>query len=192
MTDHARESLRTLLDREGRLTPERTMRLVARLAEGLQVSHAGGIIHGDLRPEHVLITQDDNQDDNVDLTGTGLAGDWSATVADSAVRSLYVAPEQVSGSSITAATDIYALRVVTHECLAGRQPFRGETPLETALMRLQETPPQLPTEIPPTVRNIVTAALAKDPAARWSSATSMADAAKAALRAMASSTRTDR
>jgi serine/threonine-protein kinase len=74
--------------------------------------------------------------------------------------------------------DIYALGVVAYECLAGRPPFDGESPVAIALKHIREQPPPLPPDVPPAVRAIVDRAMSKDPSRRWPSAAAMSQAAR--------------
>ncbi len=163
------QSLREVLDGGAALSPERTMALVAQVARTVGLAHRRGAVHGDLRPDQIRLGADDdvavNRDDEP---------------APATQRALYRAPEQSEGRTETAATDLYALGVIAYECLTGRPPFRAATAEGTARMHGRAYPPPLPDQIPVTVRGVVTAALAKDPAARWASARAMADAAEAA------------
>jgi serine/threonine-protein kinase len=75
--------------------------------------------------------------------------------------------------------------VVAYQCLAGRRPFEGEQPLEIAMRHVREVPPPLPPDTPPTVRAIVERAMAKDPAARWPTASAFAAVARRAAAELA-------
>jgi eukaryotic-like serine/threonine-protein kinase len=97
---------------------------------------------------------------------------------------LYMAPEQVSGNPVSAATDIYALGAVAYQCLAGVPPFNGEAPMEIALRHLNDEVPPLPEDLPESVRTLVMRSLAKDPANRYESAAALAAAARAAAAAV--------
>ena len=92
----------------------------------------------------------------------------------------YISPEQASGAVATAAADVYALGVVAYQCLSGHRPFDGSTPIEIAMKHVRDTPRPLPADIPPAVRAIVDRALAKDPGARWPTASAMAAVARQA------------
>jgi Protein kinase domain len=172
------ESLRAVLDQAGRLSPQRTMSLVVQVATALHTKHSNGTVHAELRPDQVLCRPD----------GSVELADARADVAaepDPSVVAPYLAPEQVEDGGVSPATDVYALGLIAFECLTGRPPFQGATPAETARRRTRDMPPALPDEVPTAARTVVTAALAKEPAARWSSAAAMAEAAQTVLRAPA-------
>ena len=88
----------------------------------------------------------------------------------------YLSPEQALGQSATASSDIYALGVVGHEMLTGERPFDTGSVVSTALAQVNQPPPPLPDTVPPGVRDVIFAALAKDPADRPTSAAAMAHA----------------
>src|SRR5919198_939117 len=90
----------------------------------------------------------------------------------------YLAPEQAAGATATALSDVYSLGVVAYQCLSGRRPFEGDNPLEIAMRHVRDTPPPLPSDIPPPVRAVVEKAMAKDPAARYPSAAALAQVAR--------------
>jgi serine/threonine-protein kinase len=163
----------------GRLDPDETVSIVAQAARALHAAHTAGIIHRDVKPGNLIVQPDGTvvlvdfgvarSAESVDLTGVG---EVVGTV-------LYIAPEQVSKQSIGPATDIYALGAVAYQCLAGRPPFLGDNPVTVAMHHLSDDPPPLPADVPPPVRDLVTTAMAKDPADRFPTAAAMADAADA-------------
>ena len=87
----------------------------------------------------------------------------------------YVSPEQATGRLITPASDLYSLGVVAYECLVGNPPFTADTPIALALMHVREDPPPLPSDVPPAVRGLVTAMIAKDPGDRPAGAHEVAE-----------------
>jgi serine/threonine-protein kinase len=172
------DALSRTLARVGRLTPARTMALVAQAADALHAAHEKGVVHRDVKPGNLLV----RPNGTLVLTDFGIArsaGAAQLTAAGSVLgTATYISPEQAMGEQATALSDIYALGVVAYQCLAGRRPFEGENPLEIAMRHVRETPPPLPPDIPPQVRAIVERAMAKDPASRWPTAAAFAGIAR--------------
>ena len=178
------DALSRTLSRVGRLTPARTMALVAQAADALQAAHANGIVHRDVKPGNLLV----RPNGTLVLTDFGIARSalvGQLTAAGSVLGTAsYISPEQASGEVATPASDVYALGVVAYQCLSGHRPFDGATPIEIAMKHVREAPRPLPADIPPSVRAIVDRALAKDPGARWPSASAMAAVARQAASAL--------
>jgi serine/threonine protein kinase len=174
------DALSRTLSRVGRLTPARTMALVAQAADALQAAHLNGIVHRDVKPGNLLV----RPNGTLVLTDFGIARSalvGQLTVAGAVLGTAsYISPEQAAGATATAASDVYALGVVAYQCLSGHRPFDGATPLEIAMKHVRDTPRPLPGDIPPAVRVIVERALAKDPNARWPTAAAMAAVARQA------------
>jgi serine/threonine-protein kinase len=172
-------SLRARLDAEGPLTERQTMTLVTHIARALHEAHTAGVVHRDLRPGHLLL----RSDSTVAVIDAGLAPGWwtpgEPQATRWAARTGYLAPEQVRGAPVTAATDVYALGVVAYECLIGRVPLRADGPAATAALHATAEPPPLPDHISPATRDLIARSLAKDPFARPSAA-ELATAAEAA------------
>jgi serine/threonine protein kinase len=181
------DALSRTLGRVGRLTPGRTMALVAQAADALHAAHANGIVHRDVKPGNLLV----RPNGTLVLTDFGIARSalvGHLTVAGSVLGTAsYISPEQASGGIATAASDVYALGVVAYQCLSGHRPFDGATPLEIAMKHVREAPRPLPGDIPPAVRAIVDRALAKDPAARWPTAAALAVVARQAAASLTTS-----
>jgi len=136
------EPLSAMLVREGRLTPARTMDLVARIADGLQTVHDLGVVHRELDPDRVLI----RPDGTVALSVFGLAHAYGLMRPGnvppvSAV--LHASPEQLMGQAASRLSDIYSLGVIAYHCLTGRTPFDGDSPLEVAYRTVAQEPPPL-------------------------------------------------
>jgi serine/threonine protein kinase len=173
------EPLSTLVSRDGRLTPERTLDIVGQAANGLQAAHDAGVIHRDIKPGNILVTPDGV----VKITDFGIsrAANSVPLTQTGAIMgtAYYISPEQASGQSVTPASDIYSLGVVAYECLTGRRPFDGDTPVSVALAQVSQEPPALPPELPAPVRDLVMQMLAKKPADRPASAGDLGRAAMA-------------
>jgi serine/threonine-protein kinase len=174
------EPLSVLLQRTpGGLGPARTVALVRQTASALAAAHAAGVVHRDVNPANILLTPGGD----VKLTDFGIAWSASSSPLTRAGQVLgtphYIAPEQVEGAKATPTSDVYALGVVAYECLAGRRPFEGVTPVQTALLRLRETPDPLPATVPDDVRRLVEQAMARDPANRLADGAALRDACDA-------------
>lgn len=160
------ESLASILARDGRLGAEVTLDVIHQTARGLRAAHGSGIIHRDIKPGNLLVTEAGV----IKITDFGIARALEAApVTQTGVllgTAQYLSPEQASGERLTVATDIYSLGVVAYECLAGRPPFRAETQVAIALMHIGDPPPPLPEDVPRPVRDLVMACLSKDPGLR--------------------------
>ncbi|GAA1609235.1 protein kinase [Catellatospora bangladeshensis] len=178
------DPLSRTLNKVGRLTPARTMLLVAQAAEALQAAHDRGIVHRDVKPGNLLV----RPNGTLVLTDFGIARSAAASqlTATGAVMGTasYLAPEQASGEGASAASDVYSLGVVAYQCLTGHRPYEGDTPLEIAMKHVTGTPKPMPSDIPPVVRQIVERSMAKNPAHRWPSAAAFAGAARQAAGAL--------
>lgn len=164
------EPLSWILSREGALDPDRGLRYVGQAALALQAAHDAGVVHRDIKPPNIIITQGDQ----VKITDFGIAravGDQSLTGTGTVMGTAeYLSPEQASGGDASPASDLYALGIVLYESLAGRRPFQGSNPVTIAMAQVSETPPALPASVPAHVSELVFRLLAKDPRQRPSSA----------------------
>ena len=165
----AGETLKALIQREGPLSVEMSLRIAREIACALSHAHAHHLVHCDIKPHNILVTADGR----VKVADFGIArAITSATMTydGNVVGSVhYFSPEQAKGTQITPKSDVYALGIVLYEMLTGRLPFHGETTVSVALKQLQEEPMalrQIDGQIPPIVEAIVLKALTKDPVDR--------------------------
>jgi len=158
------------------LSGQETASILVQAATALEAAHQGGVVHRDIKPANILITPDGT----AKLTDFGIARAIDAAPLTQTGQVLgtaqYLAPEQALGRSATASSDIYSLGVVGYEMLTGKRPFDSGTAVATALAHINQAPTPLPVTIPTGVRDVIGAALAKDPADRPASAAAMAAA----------------
>jgi serine/threonine-protein kinase len=176
------EALSTILERERFLSPERVLDIVAQTASALHAAHEAGLVHRDVKPGNLIITPEGR----VKITDFGIAraADQVPLTATGQVMGTvqYLSPEQASGKTASALTDIYSLGIVAYEALAGKRPFTGESQVSIAMAHIKQPPPPLPDSVPLAVRNLILACIAKKPERRPSSARQLARAAIAITR----------
>ena len=176
------EALSTVLEREGALSTDKTLDIVAQTASALQAAHAAGLVHRDIKPGNLLITPDGR----VKITDFGIAriADQVPLTATGQVMGTvqYLSPEQASGHAASPSTDIYSLGIVAYELLAGRRPFTGESQVAIAMAQINDTPPPLPDTVSEPVQRLVMSMIAKKPDDRPASTSAVARAAGALRR----------
>jgi len=162
------------------LDPAVVRDLLTQTADALAVAHRAGIVHRDVKPANLIVTPDRR----VKVTDFGIAraADDAQITRTGAVMGTpqYLSPEQARGNPSTPASDVYSLGVVGFECLTGRRPFEADSPVATALAHLQQPVPELPADLPADLRTVVTRALAKDPAERYTDGADLAAALRGA------------
>ena len=166
-------------------------RLGTRVLEALQVAHDAGVVHRDIKPGNILFATP--EDDEPVLTDFGVAkvllGEESLRTATGVIigTAAYLAPEQALGEDLDARADLYAVGCVLFQCLTGRQPFGGDSPVQVASARIgrQVRPSQVLPSVPRWIDDVVARAMTPDRADRWPDAATMA----AALHGSSSSSR---
>ena len=164
-------TLRQLLDERKWLEPEQAVSIVAQVADALEAAHRGGVVHRDVKPGNILLSEDGR----VLVADFGIAkagADLTATNTTLGTAK-YLAPEQVEGQAVDARTDVYSLGVVLYEALCGRPPFSADNEAATALARLHQDPMRprnVRAGVTKALEDIVLRAMARDPAARFASA----------------------
>jgi serine/threonine protein kinase len=175
-------TLRTM-SADGPLTPQELARLGAQVADALAAAHARGVIHGDIKPENVVVQPNGRVKlldfgiarhsvlETVATTRT-LATPTPGSAATLAGTLAYMAPEQLRGLAADHRADLFALGVVCYELALGRRPFLGATP--TAIMAQivdeEPLPPDASSKLPSALVRIIWRLLEKKPAARYQSA----------------------
>ncbi|HET7520597.1 MAG TPA: Stk1 family PASTA domain-containing Ser/Thr kinase [Candidatus Limnocylindria bacterium] len=172
------DNLAGILRERGHLDTDDAVRVALGVASALEAAHRRGLVHRDVKPGNILITDDGD----VKVTDFGIAravSEASMTVTGTTLGSVhYFSPEQARGDEVTGASDVYALGIVLYEMLTGRRPFEGDSAAGVALKRLNEDPPPPSTfrPVPAGLSAIVMRALQREPADRFPDAGSFAEA----------------
>jgi eukaryotic-like serine/threonine-protein kinase len=175
-----------LLATEGKLPIDRALDIILEVCAALTSAHSQGVIHRDLKPANVLL----EGGKKVIVVDFGMAkivtGGGTGTTALTAHNMVfgtpeYMAPEQARGDELDARCDIYATGVMLYELLTGTVPFTGATPLNVLTAHLTMPPPPPSSKdpnkrIPPALEAVVLHAIAKDPAARYATASELSAA----------------
>ena len=167
------------------VTVQEAVKITVAIAEGLEHAHMMGIVHCDVKPHNILITDSGR----VKVTDFGIARAINSATTMMYTNSVmgsahYISPEQASGKSINVSTDIYSLGVVLYELLTGEVPFRGETPVSVALQHVKDpvVAPRIKNAmIPPQLEQVVLIALEKEPGKRFGSISEMIQALRMSL-----------
>ena len=170
------KTLKEIITDEGILPWKWTVNIAIQIASALEVAHRHNIVHRDIKPHNIIITEDGT----AKVTDFGIA----KAVSNSTITSFgatigsvhYFSPEQARGGYTDAKSDLYSLGVVMYEMLTGKVPFDADTPVSVALKHMQEVPAEPKTlnpTIPDSVNKIIIKAMQKEPSLRYISATEM-------------------
>ncbi len=178
--------LRAMLGVVGRLEPARAVAILAQIADAIDAAHAAGILHRDVKPANIIVSEDDR----AFLTDFGLSKNESrdsrALTSDGDfVGSLhYTAPEQIVGKSGDHRMDVYSLGCVLYECLTGETPYSAPSAVEVMYAHVGDDPPSLLAkrpDLPGELDGVIATAMAKDPAKRYPTAAALIAAVYGAL-----------
>jgi serine/threonine-protein kinase len=181
--------LREILRREAPLDPARALRLLAQVADALDAAHELGLVHRDVKPGNILVTERAGEERAL-VCDFGLARHVSSVSSLTGDRGFvgtidYVPPEQIQGNPVDRRSDLYSLGCVLFECLVGAKPFERESELSVVFAHLNDPPPR-PTEFRPELPaawdEFFTKALAKSPDDRFDSCRDLLQAARSASR----------
>lgn len=176
--------------RAGTMTPQRAVHIIGEVAKALDFAHYRNVVHRDIKPANFLLSGPIGPGEQVLLGDFGIAralDDVSLTATGSVMATVaYAAPEVLSGMRFDGRADIYSLGCTLFRLLTGKTPFPGSNGQAAVLMAHLQRPPPRVTDfvegLPPALDHVIATAMAKDPGARFGSATELAHAAAAALR----------
>ncbi|WP_428844312.1 serine/threonine-protein kinase PknH/PknJ [Mycolicibacter sinensis] len=175
--------------RSGTMTAQRAVHIVTDVAQALDYAHARGVIHRDVKPANFLLSGTPEADERALLGDFGIAralDDVGLTATGSVLATIaYAAPEALSGAHLDGRADIYSLGCTLFSLLTGRTPFSSANGMAAVMMaHLHQPPPRVSdflSHLPAALDVVIATAMAKDPAARFPSASALAQAAQAAL-----------
>lgn len=167
------KTLKDLIDEKGKLGVSETLNYVIQIAEAIYCAHENNIIHRDIKPQNIII----NQENVPKVTDFGIAqgvNKNTSTEKDIIGSVHYFSPEQARGERTDERSDIYSLGILIYEMLTGELPFDGENPISIALKQVHEPidlASRINDQVPHQLDNIILKMTKKDPEDRYSSLT---------------------
>ena len=167
------KTLKEIIVEEGGPLPWKwSVNIAIQIASALEVAHKNNIVHRDIKPHNIIITEDGT----AKVTDFGIAkavSNSTITAFGTTIGSVhYFSPEHARGGYTDAKSDLYSLGVVLYEMVTGRVPFDADTPVSVALKHMQEKPVP-PIELNPAIPQSLNDLILKDPNMRYSTATEM-------------------
>ncbi len=168
-------SLRKILAEQGKLPQERATHIAIGICEAVAYVNSHGVVHRDLRPEHIMV----DSNDHVKLINFGLASQVAANriTFTNLTRELqtvsYASPEEIKGLRCDARSDVYSIGVILYEMLTGRLPFGTDNSLAHINARLVKEPPsprKIEPSITPQMQQVIYRAMEPAPSHRYASA----------------------
>lgn len=179
------KTLKQIINEDGKLPWKWSLNIVSQIASALETAHRNKIIHRDIKPHNIIITEDGI----AKVTDFGIAkvvSNSTITAFGATIGSVhYFSPEHAKGGYTDEKSDIYSLGVVMYEMLTGQVPFDADTAVSVALKHMQEDPiepMELNPDIPRAVNDIIMKAMQKDTGLRYQSATEMLNDINMALK----------
>jgi len=170
------KTLKEIIVEDGRMGWKWSVKIAKQIAQALETAHRNNIIHRDIKPHNIIITEDGT----AKVTDFGIAkavSNSTITAFGTTIGSVhYFSPEHARGGYTDAKSDLYSLGVVLYEMVTGKVPFDADTPVSVALKHMQEKPVppiELNPAIPQSLNDLILKAMEKDPNMRYSTATEM-------------------
>ena len=167
-------SLRTYMDKRGKLDLEEVLSFSEQILAALEHAHSRGVVHRDIKPQNILVLKGGL----VKVTDFGIAKmpekNRGKTVTDSAIGTVYyISPEQAAGKSTDTRSDLYSFGVMMYEMATGELPFDDERPISVLMMQIHDRPlppRQINKKIPRGLERLILTTMEKDPRRRYQNA----------------------
>ena len=170
------KTLKEIIVEDGRMGWKWSVKIAKQIASALEVAHRNNIVHRDIKPHNIIITEDGV----AKVTDFGIAkavSNSTITAFGTTIGSVhYFSPEHARGGYTDAKSDLYSLGVVIYEMVTGKVPFDADTPVSVALKHMQEKPVEpkvLNPAIPQSLNDLIMKAMEKEPSMRYNTATEM-------------------
>ena len=170
------KTLKEIIVEDGKLSWKWSVNIAIQIASALETAHKNNIIHRDIKPHNIIITEDGI----AKVTDFGIAkavSNSTMTAFGTTIGSVhYFSPEHAKGGFTDPKSDLYSLGVVMYEMVTGKVPFDADTPVSVALKQVQEEPVapiELNSKVPASINSIILKAMKKDKNLRYQSATEM-------------------
>ena len=170
------KTLKEIIVEDGKLSWKWSVNIAIQIASALETAHKNNIIHRDIKPHNIIITEDGI----AKVTDFGIAkavSNSTMTAFGTTIGSVhYFSPEHAKGGFTDPKSDLYSLGVVMYEMVTGKVPFDADTPVSVALKQVQEEPVapiELNSKVPVSINSIILKAMKKDKNLRYQSATEM-------------------
>ena len=179
------DTLKDLIDKNGKLSNEQTLKFASQIASALEAAHSAKIIHRDIKPQNIVLVNNKTIAKVTDFGIAKMSSKDTITSSASTIGSVhYFSPEHAKGCYTDEKSDIYSLGVVMYEMATGVLPFNADSPVTVALKQIQQVP-ESPKEIVPSVsnmlNNIIMRCLEKNSIDRYQTATELLDDIFAAI-----------
>ncbi|MBK6576809.1 MAG: protein kinase [Sandaracinaceae bacterium] len=184
------QTLAERIEKDGALRPETVVRIMAQVCGSLAEAHGRGMVHRDLKPSNIMLTQRGSEREFVKVLDFGLVKqgeDISQTRSGALIGTpRYMSPEQVAGSEVTPASDVYGLGACTYHALTGQPPFDSESAYVLMAAHVNVKPPAMAEvdpglNVPAELEQVVFRCLSKSPADRYATMEDVSTAMQEAL-----------
>ena len=170
------KTLKQIIKDSGRISFEKTIDIALKIARALDCAHKNNIIHRDIKPDNILITEDNI----VKIADFGIAKVVDSRTITNSNKIMgtvhYFSPEQAKGGFVDSRTDIYSLGIVMYEMVTGRVPYNAESSISVAMMHIQQPvipPIEVISDIPKNINGLILKAMEKEPINRYQTSKAM-------------------